>query len=134
MFKTLLIWLFILIFTAGCTGSEHSPEKLRDLYPGNLMQVDEIHITIGATGEKKMYRDPKQIQEWLKSVQDIEFTRSPDQSKKDGFLYAVTLLEGNTAKMSFTTNSVGDTYYVTDAKLVDAIKEIVDKGVSIPAP
>jgi len=127
MTRMCLILLFIIIFASGCTVADDESQKLRELYPGDILLVDQLEVTNGSSGEKKIYNDTKQIQDWLKSIQDIEFIPSSDQSKKDGFLYSVDLFEANNKKMSFTTNYFNGKYYETNEILTDSIKNFFEK-------
>ncbi|WP_054024008.1 hypothetical protein [Bacillus sp. FJAT-28004] len=119
--------LLILLFASGCAETNNESQSLSDFYSGDILFVDYLEITNGSTEDKRAYHDVKQIQDWLTSIQDISFIPASDQSKRDGFRYSVALFEGDQQKLSFTTNSVGHKYFVTDPRLVEAINVLFEK-------
>ncbi|MDQ0059982.1 hypothetical protein [Paenibacillus harenae] len=131
MVRNLMIILMLMVAVAasGCTAEANidEPISLGLLYPGEIERVDRMEVMSGSTGEKKMFDDAGQVQSWLKSIQDIELTVSLDQSKKDGFLYSVSLFEGDKKTMGFTPNFIDDKYYETDERVVEAIEVLFEK-------
>ncbi|MDQ0112466.1 hypothetical protein [Paenibacillus harenae] len=125
----IVLMLMIAVVVSGCTAEANNdePVSLGLLYPGEIEHVDRMEVMSGSTGEKKMYDDAEQVQSWLKSIEDIELIVSPDQSKKDGFLYSVLLFEGDKKTMGFTPNLIDGKYYETDERVVEAIEVLFEK-------
>lgn len=125
----IVLMLTISVVVSGCTAEANNdePVSLGLLYPGEIERVDRMEVMSGSTGEKKTYNDTEQVQGWLKSIQDIEWIVSPDQSKKDGFLYSVSLFEGDKKTMSFTPNFIDGKYYETDERVVEATEVLFEQ-------
>ena len=52
----------------------------------------------------------KQINEFLALIKDIEFSPQDNQEKRDGFLYGITLYDGE-AQFNFSLSQIDDVYY-----------------------
>ncbi|MGO4537859.1 hypothetical protein [Paenibacillus sp. 2TAB19] len=130
MRQMLMIALMLMIAAvgSGCSAAAdiNEPISLGQLYPGEIERVDRMEMTNGSTGEKHTYEAAEQVQSWLKSIQNIELTVSIDQSKKDRFLYSVSLFEGDKKTMSFTPNFINGKYYETDDKVVEVVEVLFE--------
>lgn len=126
---TRLLLVFVILFASGCSQqSSSAPQSLSDLYPGDIRNVDRVEIVDGSSGEKKSFAQYDAISKWIERIEHVVFTPDPDQEKRDGFSFSVKLLEGGKQKLSFTTNSINDRYYITDESFYEAIKEFFAKS------
>jgi len=105
-----------LVLIASCllTACSAKTQSLEAFYTEDgIESVDKIVILDGSTGYKKTLTDMKQINEFLSLIKDIEFSPQDNQEKRDGFLYSITLYDGE-AQFNFSLNQIGDTYYNTE--------------------
>ena len=108
-------WLaLVLIVSWLLTACSAKTQSLEAFYrEGGIENVDQIVIVDGSTGYIKMIKDVEQINEFLSLIKDIEFSPQDNQEKRDGFLYSITLYEGE-RQFNFSLNQIGDTYYNTE--------------------
>ncbi|MEF2244358.1 MULTISPECIES: hypothetical protein [unclassified Paenibacillus] len=126
----LTLFIALALVAAGCSKSsptpDLAPQKVQELYPGDLKQVDSIEIRSGSTGELKTYSDREQIQQWLSSIANIVITPEADQEGSVGTLFSVYLFENKQLRLTFTNNSIRNVYYVSNNELLEAIKSLFE--------
>lgn len=126
----LALFLTLVFLLTSCKSAEPAPQltakKLHELYPGDLTKVDTIEIRSGSTGEFKTFNEPTDVQLWINQVRDMIFEPDPNQEGRAGFLYAVSFLENNQVKFSFTPNSTGGHYYLHNEKLTNSIRTLFE--------
>ncbi|RAP77708.1 hypothetical protein [Paenibacillus montanisoli] len=129
-FVTLLLLLFVIaVIATGCGNtptakeSDLTTKKMNEFYPGDISNVELIEITDGETGERRVFTNKQQIDEWINQVKDMDFVPDPNQGERDGFLFSVSLFEGQEKKLSFTTNYLGGHYYIHKEELLTAIND-----------
>jgi|GEM_PF-921722 hypothetical protein len=125
------LMLTLAVALTACGGKEQAPEEvplaaksLRELYPGDMARADAIQVVDGGTGERKLYSDMQQVRLWIDSVQDIVLVPDPNQEDRNGYLYGVTLFEGEESRMSFTPNSAGGHYRIHNEELSARIEAL----------
>ena len=105
-----------LVLIVGCllTACSTKTQPLEAFYTEDgIENVDKIIILDGSNGYIKTITDVEQINEFLALIKDIEFSPQDNQEKRDGFLYGITLYDGE-AQFNFSLNQIGDTYYNTE--------------------
>lgn len=125
------LMLILAVALTACGGKEQAPEdvplaakSLRELYPGDMARADAIQVVDGGTGERKLYSDMQQVRLWIDSVQDIVLVPDPNQEDRNGYLYGVTLFEGEESRMSFSPNSAGGHYRIHNEELTARIEAL----------
>lgn len=128
LFVTVLLLPLVFVL-GGCGQAEPEPslttQKLSDLYPGDIGNVDYIEIRSGSTGKLVKVTDKWVIKNWIDEVRNLEFVPDPNQEDRVGYLYWVTLYENQEAKLSFTPSSTGGHYYLHNDQLHKKIEELV---------
>lgn len=126
----LTLFIALALVAAGCSKSsptpDLAPQKVQELYLGDLKQVDSIEIRSGSTGELKTYSDREQTQQWLSSIANIVITPEADQEGSVGTLFSVYLFENKQLRLTFTNNSIRNVYYVSNNELLEAIKSLFE--------
>ena len=109
------LWLaLVLIVSCLLTTCNAKTQSLEAFYTEvGIGDVDKIIIVDGSNGYIKTLTDVQQINEFLALIKDIEFSPQDNQEKRAGFLYSITLYEGE-RKFNFSLNQIGDTYYNTE--------------------
>ena len=106
--------VLVLIVSCLLTACSAKTQSLEAFYTEDgIESVDKIVIADGSTGYIKTLTDVKQINEFLGLIKDIEFSPQDNQEKRDGFLYSITLYDGE-AQFNFSLNQIDDTYYNTE--------------------
>lgn len=104
----------VLIVSCLLTACSAKTQSLEAFYTEDgIEDVDEIIILDDSNGYIKTLTDVEQINEFLALIKDIEFSPQDNQEKRDGFLYSITLYDGE-AQFNFSLNHIGDTYYNTE--------------------
>ena len=112
---------FLLLILVGCQTMHLKQQTIGAfMQDAKVKEVKEIIILNGETGEKKTITDAGKIEQFLDDIEDILFTPDDNQQQRDGFRYAVKLVDGEHS-LQFTTNSVGQDYYVTEEPLFEVI-------------
>lgn len=108
-------WLsLVLLCSLTLAGCNLQSGTIAELYENELEEVSEISILDGRTGEKTIITDSEAIDSFLEDMEDIMFIPSEDQSHKEGYIYAVSLFEGETETFSFSSARAGDHYYSSE--------------------
>jgi len=105
-----------LVLIVGCllTACSAKTQSLEAFYTEDgIENVDKVVILDGGTGYTKTLTHIEQINEFLALIKDIEFSPQDNQEKRNGFLYGITLYDGE-AQFNFSLNQIGDTYYNTE--------------------
>ena len=111
MKRYLALVLIVGCLLAACSAKTQSLEAFYT--EDGIENVDKVVILDGSTGYTKTLTDVAQINEFLALIKDIEFSPQDNQEKRDGFLYGITLYDGE-AQFNFSLNQIGDTYYNTE--------------------
>lgn len=109
--KLMLTLSVIIIFLTGC-GLE--TKTFTEFYNNDFEDVTKIQVQDGSTGYTKITTDKKVIGEFLSEIKDLQFIPEENQEDRDGFLYAISLYEGEQMTFIFTVNKVNDYYYYTE--------------------
>ncbi|MHA6253050.1 hypothetical protein [Oceanobacillus sp. CAU 1775] len=116
-----LMTLFCFLFLFACTNDKS--QTLESFYERASMEnVDKIIFVDGSTGFSKVITKQEQISEFLSLTNDIVFTPQKNQENRDGWLYNVTLFDGN-KEFSFTLNKIGDTYYDSNPNVYPIVEK-----------
>lgn len=111
----------LLLILVGCQTMHLKEQTIGDfMQDADVEQVEEVIILNGETGERKTITDVGKIEHFVDDIENILFTPDDNQQKRDGFRYAVKLVDGEHS-LQFTTNSVGEDYYVTEEPLFEVI-------------
>ena len=121
--KLILTFFIFIVLLTGC-GLE--TKTLTDFYKNDLKDVTKIQIHDGSTGsietaKSKIITDEKVIDEFLSEIKDIQFIPEENQEDRAGFLYAISLYEGEQMTFIFTENEVTDYYYYTEPDIFPII-------------
>lgn len=108
------LMLTLLLFIVLLTGCELETKTLTEFYKNDLEEVTKIQIQDGSTGYSKIITDKKVIGDFLSEIKDVQFLPEENQEDRAGFLYAITLYEGEQMTFIFTENEVTDYYYYTE--------------------
>lgn len=127
-YSHLVIIMILLLIPACSQPSNIAPKKMSEFYPGDIRNVDRVEITDGSSGASKVFNNKESISDWLESIKNVTFTPDQDQGKRDGLRYSVKLFEGEKHKLSFSTNSINDRYYLTDVSFYESIKEFFENA------
>ncbi len=124
--RIVIALLLAILALAGCGATSLNTTTLSEIYPGKIDRVSRIDIINGETGEKRQIADKVKIAEWIDQARNLSFVPDPDQEERDGFLYSVSLYEGDKKTLSFTPNYVGGHYYLVKQETVDLIQLLFD--------
>ena len=113
------LMLTLFIFIVLLTGCRLETKSFTEFYNNNLEDVTKIQIHNGSTGpietaKSKIITDEKLIDEFLNEIKDVQFIPQENQEDREGYLYAITLFEGEQMTFIFTENEVTDYYYYTE--------------------
>lgn len=110
MKKSLFLKLVMsLVFLSACATGK--TQTLEEFYKdAKIEQVDQVTIQDGTTGASKTITNPEQIDEFLNLINVIEFTPQKNQEERLGWLYRITLFDGE-QEFQFTLNQINGTYY-----------------------
>ena len=114
---------FALVLIVGCllTACSAKTQSLEAFYTEDgIENVDKVVILDGSTGYTKTLTHIEQINEFLALIKDIEFSPQDNQEKRDGFLYGITLYDGE-AQFNFSLNQIGDKYYDTEPDIYSIV-------------
>lgn len=134
MRKIVLLWILAGIVLAIGTGyakedikPELTTKKLQDFYPGDIMNVTLVKIRSGETGELRTLSDKDEVRQWIDLIKPMDFVLDPNQEGRSGFLFSVSLYEGEALKLGFTNNNMGEHYYLNNEELLKRIREQFEK-------
>ncbi|PZD93210.1 hypothetical protein DNH61_24505 [Paenibacillus sambharensis] len=122
--------LMIIVLLAGCSAeappgkAELKTQRLHEFYPGSISNVEAVEILDGSTGDRKLISDELMVRDWINQVKDMIFVPDPNQEGRTGFLYEVSLFEGEERKLSFTPSAVGGHYYLHNEKLLARVEAL----------
>ncbi len=106
--------LFVLLLILGLLSLAACSAKTQSLQmfytDEGIRSVDTFVITDGTSGFSRTITEQEEIDEFLKLINDIEFSPLEDQSKREGWRYTITLYDGDN-KFEFTLNQIGEVYY-----------------------
>ncbi|GEL78019.1 hypothetical protein [Tenuibacillus multivorans] len=121
--KKIYMLLFFLILIVACQPTEKLESKtFEEIYPNNLSDVTNIDIKHG-NGELKSLDKPNKIKAFLSEISDISFTPDEDQEGEVGYLYSVSLYEGEEVVFSFNTSQIDDFYYENNEELLEILDD-----------
>ncbi|WP_227394632.1 hypothetical protein [Jeotgalibacillus aurantiacus] len=90
------------------TGKTQSLEQFYK--DSNIQNIDKIIIRDGSTGFSKTVTAEKQIDDFITLIKGIIFTPLENQEQREGWLYEITLYDGDN-QFLFYLNSIGTVYY-----------------------
>lgn len=110
-----------LLFLFACTNGK--TQSLEAFYKeAEIENVDQIIIQDGSTGALKTITKKEQIDEFLSLIKDIQFTPEENQEKRDGWLYRITLVDGEKT-FQFTLNQIQNTYYKSNPDIYPIVDD-----------
>jgi len=113
------IYHYLCLFLAAC---QSEPLTLNDFYQKSIEDVTKIEIIDGSTGDKKVVNDKQIIDDLLYQIKEIKFIPDENQKKRTGYLYNVTLYQGNES-FSISSNQVDDIYYFTEPNIEPILQD-----------
>lgn len=114
------------MLVANINDEERTSRSLGELYPGYIANVDTIEIVDVSNNQRKVFSNPKQVQEWISRVKHIEFAIDHGSGDHDRSCcqYEVVLIEKGREKLTFTPYSLGGNYYTRHDELYTVIDEL----------
>lgn len=119
-----LILLVSLSILSACTnGSTNGKtQSLEEFYKdAKIENVDKVIIQDGSTGASKTITKQEDIGEFLSLIKEIEFSPQDNQEERVGWLYGITLFDGE-KEFKFTLNHIDNTYYDTTPDIYPIIE------------
>lgn len=105
----LILLLSSLIMLSACTGAKE--QSLEEFYKdAKIENVDKVILQDGTTGDSESITDQRQLKEFLTLIKNIEFTQEDNQKERKGWLYGITIFDGE-KEFKFTLSQIGATYY-----------------------
>ena len=134
MKKTFFLTVFLtLLFLSACTNesSNGKTQSLEAFYKdAKIENVDQVIIRDGSTGASKKIINQEEIIELLSRVKEIIFTPQENQEDRIGWLYEITLFDGE-KEFKFSLHHIDNTYYDTSPDIypiVDNYYKKLDTG------
>ncbi|MGZ7440466.1 hypothetical protein [Paenibacillus sp. TH7-28] len=126
------IWIvLVFVLVVGCQSSAEAiplrPISLSEVYPGDILQVDKVILVDGSTGARRAIEDRQQITEWISRMKDIELTPDENQEDRTGFMFGISLYEGEEKKLGFIPNLIQGVYYKPNPEFEGYIKALFEK-------
>ncbi|MGM9946161.1 MAG: hypothetical protein ACI33M_14515 [Lysinibacillus sp.] len=118
MKRYLVLVLIVGCLLAACNAKTQSLEAFYT--EDGIESVDKVVILDGSTGYTKTLTDIEQINEFLALIKDIEFSPQDNQEKRYGFLYGITLYDGE-AQFNFSLSQIDNVYYDTEPDIYPII-------------
>lgn len=126
-----VIVFFLLIIITGCRDNADpvilNPISLSKAYPGNITEIDKIELLDGSTGERKVIEDQVVIEQWISKIKDIELIPDDNQEGRVGYVFGISLYEGNEIKLGFIPNQINKIYYKTNNEFTGLIRELFEE-------
>ncbi|WP_102349527.1 hypothetical protein [Bacillus sp. Marseille-P3661] len=124
-----LIIALIILVTTACGQQEPREIELKEytiteLTESDLKAVDKITIKNGETGDVKTIEDQQDVTAWLDFIKGIQFTPDLDQNQREGWLYMITLYEGNRKVLEFYPNYIDDIYFKVENDVISKFDEL----------
>lgn len=117
LFLILLVSLFLV---SACTNGK--TQSLEAFYnDAKIESVDKVIIQDGSTGASKTITKQEQIHEFLSLIKEVEFTPQPNQEKRVGWRYGITLFDDE-RKFKFTLSEINNTYYDSNPNIYPIIE------------
>ncbi len=85
----LLITVLIFLFTGGC--SEQEALFMDEFWEQDYDNVSAVYIRCGKSGGLREVESEEKIEELLKTLAQVEVTRSPDQQLRSGYIYYIDI-------------------------------------------
>lgn len=127
-----MIVIFLpLLILFGCQGKEdtvthHPITTLSQAYPGDIIAVDRLELVDGSSGDRIMMEDKTEIKEWIGLIKDLELTPDPNQEGRTGYIFGITLYEGEEQKLSFIPNYINNIYYQSNKEFEAQIRALFE--------
>jgi len=105
--------LVSLLLLFACTNVDTSgkTQSLEEFYKDEKVEnIDKVIIQDGSTGASKTITKQEDIVQFLSLIKAIEFTPQVNQEERVGWLYDITLVDGE-KEFKFTLNHIDNTYY-----------------------
>ena len=116
MKKTFFLAVFVtLLFLFACTNesTDGKTQSLEAFYKeANIEHVDQVIIQDGSSGASKTITKQEEISEFLSLIKEIRFTPQENQEERVGWLYDITLFDGE-KEFKFSLHHIDDIYYDT---------------------
>lgn len=140
MRKLALATIIILLFFAiGCQGNKETSEPqslesitLAEAYPGDIRNVDKVELLDGSSGERKVVEDRTAIQTWINQIKDIPLSPDYNQEERVGYVFGITLYEGDERKLGFIPTQINGIYYESNPDLDKRIRTFFEQQFGRP--
>ena len=123
--------IFLLIIITGCQGNPEpvvlNPISLSEAYPGNITEVDKIELLDGSSGERKVIENQVVIEQWISKIKNIELIPDDNQEGRVGFVFGISLYEGDELKLGFIPNQINNIYYKSNNEFFGLIRELFEE-------
>lgn len=126
------LWIILVfVLVPGCQSKPESlplrPLSLSEVYPGDILQVDKVILADGSTGARRVIEDRQQIAEWITRIKDIKLTPDQNQEDRTGFMFGISLYEGEEKKLGFIPNLIQGVYYKPNSEFEGYIRAFFEK-------
>ncbi|MGF7047830.1 hypothetical protein J2T13_002336 [Paenibacillus sp. DS2015] len=113
--KKSLFVIFLLLCITGCQAQTEpiilKQITLSEAYPGDILEVNKIELLDGSSGERKIIKNQAEIQSWIKLIKDIELTPDENQEGRTGFIFGISLINGDDKIFGFGPHQMNKIYY-----------------------
>ncbi|SDW23898.1 hypothetical protein [Paenibacillus sp. CF384] len=125
---------FLVIFLAGCqmhlggsSGKLHAI-TLAEAYSGDISKVTRIELLNGSSGEHATVEDKDTISQWINQVKDLRLKPDDNQEPRTGYVFGISLFEGDVKTMRFTPNGIGEVYYESNSQFEALTRSLFEKA------
>ncbi|WP_211748649.1 hypothetical protein [Paenibacillus sp. Marseille-Q4541] len=126
-----VIVFFLVIVITGCANKPNpvflNEISLSEAYPGNISEIDKIELLDGSSGERKVIEEQVVIEQWISKIKDIELTPDDNQEGRVGYVYGISLYEGDEIKLGFIPNQINEIYYKTNTEFTELIRALFEE-------
>jgi hypothetical protein len=116
-----MAWLFMF---SSVFNSSIGP--LKNLYPGDMSNIDKILVRNGGTGEETIVTEKNKIEKWVAKAENVKFILDRNQEPRTGYGYAVVLFEKDKQIYTFSTNSINGKYFTNIREVYELTEELLN--------
>ncbi|SFM46848.1 hypothetical protein SAMN03159341_1366 [Paenibacillus sp. 1_12] len=125
------IIITLLLLITGCQGKTDpihlKPITLSEAYPGSIMEVDKIELLDGSSGERKIIENKGEIKQWISKIKDIKLNPEDKQEGRVGYIFGISLYEGEKIMLGFIPNQINKMYYKTNIEFEQHIRTFFEE-------
>ncbi|MBP3965119.1 hypothetical protein [Paenibacillus lignilyticus] len=126
--------LLLIIFLAGSqfhlggSAAKLRPITLAEVYPGDIRRVTKMELLNGSSGERATVEDKETISQWINQVKDLKLKPDENQEARTGYVFGISLFEGEMKTMGFTPNGIGEVYYESNPQFEAFTRSLFEKA------